>query len=126
MLQPDIADWLVRHPMKNVVVRGTGKSAQTEGVSIFGKTGTAQKPDPETGGYSDTRHVCSFVCGAPAENPRFLVLVMVDEPTADGLHYGGTVAAPTASKLLKFTLDRLPYLSHRMTVQPEHDLPARL
>jgi hypothetical protein len=54
-----------------------------------------------------------------------LVLIMVDEPTAEGLHYGGTVAAPTASKILEFALQRLPHVSSRMTVRPEHDLPAR-
>jgi cell division protein FtsI (penicillin-binding protein 3) len=124
IVHPDIADWLVRHPMKGVVERGTGKSARVDGLSIFGKTGTAQKPDPETGGYSDSKHFCSFVCGAPAENPQVLVLVMVDEPTAAGSHYGGTVAGPTASKILEFAVQRLPHISGRMTIRPEHDLPA--
>ncbi|MCP4787883.1 MAG: penicillin-binding protein 2 [Fuerstiella sp.] len=125
IVRPEIADWIVRVPMKGVVERGTGKSARVDDLSIFGKTGTAQKPDPEAGGYSDTKHFCSFVCGAPAENPQVLVLVLVDEPTAAGLHYGGTVAAPTASKLLQFAVQRLPHISGRMTVRPEHDLPAR-
>nr|AKB95203.1 peptidoglycan synthetase [uncultured bacterium] len=123
ILRPDIAQWIVSQPMKNVVERGTGKSARIHGLSIFGKTGTAQKQDPETGGYSDSKHICSFVCGAPAENPQVLVLVMVDEPTAPGAHYGGSVAAPTAAGILEFALERLPYLAHRMTVRPEHDLP---
>ena len=124
IIHPEIADWIVRHPMKGVVERGTGVSAQVDELSIFGKTGTAQKPDPEAGGYSDTKHFCSFVCGAPAENPQVLVLVMVDEPTAAGLHYGGTVAAPTASKILQFAVQRWPHISGRMTVRPEHDLSA--
>lgn len=123
ILRADVAQWLVAHPMKNVVVRGTGKAGQIPGLSIFGKTGTAQKIEPETGGYSDTRHICSFICGAPAENPEVLVLVMVDEPTGPGSHYGGNVAAPTASKILQFALQRMPYLSHRLTIRPEHDLP---
>ncbi|MEQ9409618.1 MAG: penicillin-binding protein 2 [Fuerstiella sp.] len=126
IIRADIADWIVRHPMKDVVERGTAKSARVDGLSMFGKTGTAQKLDPDTGGYSDTRHICSFVCGAPAENPQVLVLVMVDEPTADGLHYGGTVAAPTAAKLLQFVLNRLPHLAGRTSIRPEHDLPARI
>lgn len=126
VVRAEIADWVVRHPMKNVVERGTAKSARIPNLSIFGKTGTAQKTDPETGGYSDTKHICSFICGAPAENPQVLVLVMVDEPTADGLHYGGTVAAPTASRLLQFALNRLPRLNGRLTVRPEHDLPVRI
>lgn len=119
-----VAEWMIRRPMKGVVERGTAKSAQIDGLSIFGKTGTAQKLDPETGGYSNSRHICSFICGAPAENPEVLVLVMIDEPTAPGLHYGGTVAAPTAAQILQFALKRLPQMSYRTTVRPEHDLPV--
>lgn len=126
LIDSEITDWIVRHPMKGVVERGTGKSARLDGISIFGKTGTAQKVDPDSGGYSNTRHVCSFVCGAPAENPQVLVLVMVDEPSADGLHYGGTVAAPAAARLLQFALNRLPQMSGRVTIRPEHDLPVRI
>lgn len=106
LLDGAVCDWLVQTPMRQVVERGTGKSARIAGLSLFGKTGTAQKVDPLTGGYSDKAWVVSFVCGAPAENPRVLVLVMVDEPTAEGSHYGGTVAAPTASAILKFALER--------------------
>lgn len=124
ILKSEIAEWIVRHPMRGVVQRGTGKSAQVDGLTLFGKTGTAQKVDKDTGRYSDSRHICSFICGAPAENPQLLVLVMVDEPTAAGQHYGGTVAAPTAAQILKFALQRLPHMSSRMTVRPEHDLPA--
>ena len=124
IIRPDIASWITRRPMKEVVERGTARSARIEGMSIFGKTGTAQKADPETGGYSDSRHICSFICGAPAENPKLVVLVMVDEPTAHGAHYGGTVAAPMATQLLTFALERLPNIGGRMAVQPEHDLPA--
>ena len=122
ILDRSIADWIVRDPMRGVVERGTGKNAEVPGLTIFGKTGTAQKVE-ETGGYSDSRHVCSFICGAPADNPKVLVLVMVDEPTASGSHYGGTVAAPTASRILQFALRRLPQLNNRYTVLPEHDLP---
>lgn len=124
LIDPEVAEWIVRHPMKAVVERGTGRNGRIDGLSIFGKTGTAQKSDRETGGYSDTKHICSFVCGAPAENPQVLVLIMVDEPTAAGKHYGGTVAAPTGSKILEFALKRMPHISSQMTVRPEHDLPA--
>lgn len=111
VLDADIAEWLVREPMKQVVERGTGKSARLPGMSMFGKTGTAQKLDLLTGTYSDTAWVVSFICGAPAENPEVLVLVMVDEPTAPGIHYGGTVSAPTASKILKFAETRVHSLA---------------
>ncbi len=106
LLDRNVCEWLIRHPMKQVVERGTGKAARIQGVSMFGKTGTAQKMDPETGLYSDKAWVVSFLCGAPAEEPRVLVLLMVDEPTAEGSHFGGTVAAPTAAAILKYALDR--------------------
>lgn len=100
----EIADWLVREAMTDVVRRGTGKNARLDDYTVFGKTGTAQKIDPATGRYSNSRHVCSFIGGAPAENPRLLVLVVVDEPTSPGVHYGGTVAAPTAARVLQKSL----------------------
>lgn len=107
VLDSNIAEWLVREPMKQVVERGTGKSARVSNMSIFGKTGTAQKLDLLTGTYSDKAWVVSFVCGTPAENPEVLVLVMVDEPTAAGIHYGGTVAAPAASRILEYAAGRV-------------------
>lgn len=125
LLDTKIANWLVQQPMTQVIERGTGKIAAVKGLKIFGKTGTAQKIDSATGGYSNSRHVCSFVCGAPANDPRVLVLVMVDEPTAKGSHYGGTVAAPTAKSILLDALSRSKHWDDRMTVRPEHDLSVR-
>lgn len=125
LMSSETAAWLVQHPMRNVVERGTGKAARIPGFSMFGKTGTAQKLDPDTGTYSDTAWVVSFVCGAPAEDPKVLVLVMVDEPTAPGIHYGGTVAAPTAARILQFATARVTELglpaaspANRMTKAP--------
>ncbi len=128
VLDADIAEWLVREPMKQVVERGTGKSARIPGMSMFGKTGTAQKLDLLTGTYSDTAWVVSFVCGAPAENPEVLVLVMVDEPTAPGIHYGGTVSAPTASRILKFAETRVQSLaiSRSGTASPVVQEPGQI
>jgi cell division protein FtsI/penicillin-binding protein 2 len=90
--------------MRDVVLRGTGTRANLPGYSVFGKTGTAQKLDSETGAYSPDKYVSSFLCGAPAENPRVVVLVVVDEPSTGGSHYGGTVAAPAAAEILRQTL----------------------
>lgn len=126
VLHRHIAEWIVQHPMKQVVERGTGKSARSDRMSIFGKTGTAQKVDEDTGAYSNSRHICSFVCGAPAESPEVLVLVMVDEPTEPGSHYGGTVAAPAAADILKRSLSRVRRLDRSVTIRPEEDLPIRL
>lgn len=101
------ARWLVAGPMREVVTRGTGQQAKIPGYSVFGKTGTAQMVDPETGRYSHTRHICSFVCGAPATDPQVLVLVMIEEPQGPGVQYGGTVAAPVARDILEAALIRL-------------------
>jgi cell division protein FtsI/penicillin-binding protein 2 len=101
------ARWLVQGPMTEVVQRGTGTRARLEGYAVFGKTGTAQKLDPQTGRYSATKYVSSFVCGAPASNPRVVVLVVIDEPSAAGSHYGGSVAAPSAVAILKQSLAHL-------------------
>ncbi len=104
VISADIAEWIVQKPMVEVIERGTGRRAKLKAYTAFGKTGTAQKLDPETGGYSKTRDVCSFLCGAPANDPKLLVLIVVDEPTQGENHGGGTVAAPHAANLLKQAL----------------------
>ena len=84
---------------------GTASEVSIPGYQLAGKTGTAQKPDPINGGYSDTNYVASFVGFAPARDPQVLVAVMVDEP--EGEHLGGVVAAPAVQRILEFAL---PYL----------------
>ncbi|MCA9068688.1 MAG: penicillin-binding protein 2, partial [Planctomycetaceae bacterium] len=100
----EIAEWVVQKPMVEVVKRGTGRQAKLEDYTVFGKTGTAQKVDPETGRYAKDRDVCSFICGGPADDPQLLVLIVVDEPTEGENHGGGTVAAPHAARLLNQAL----------------------
>jgi len=75
-----------------VVERGTGKKAHIPGILIAGKTGTAQKSDPIQGGYKPNAYVASFAGFLPADDPKLVVLVILDEPK--GLYYGGDVAAP--------------------------------
>jgi cell division protein FtsI/penicillin-binding protein 2 len=101
------AAWMVQTALVGVVARGTGQNARIDGIAVFGKSGTAQKIDPATGKYSTSRYVGSFACGAPAENPRAVVLVSVNEPTAGRSYFGGTVAAPAAAAILKRTLAHL-------------------
>jgi cell division protein FtsI/penicillin-binding protein 2 len=84
---------------------GTAEEAQIEGYTLAGKTGTAEKPDPETGGYSESAYFASFIGFAPARDPRLMVAVMVDEP--QGSYYGGDVAAPAFERIMEFAL---PYL----------------
>jgi len=84
---------------------GTAPEASVPGYVLAGKTGTAEKPDPETGGYSQTKFFSSFIGFAPAKDPRLVVAVMVDEP--QGLYYGGEVAAPAFEQIMDFAL---PYM----------------
>ncbi len=83
---------------------GTASGAAIEGYDLAGKTGTAQKPDPQ-GGYSKTKYVASFVGFAPAKHPKLLAAVMVDEP--NGEIYGGQVAAPAWKEIMNFALQYL-------------------
>lgn len=77
--------------LKGVVAEGgTGTRAALTGFEAAGKTGTSQKA--EKGGYSKTKRVASFVGFVPADEPRFVLLTLVDEPTVNV--YGGVVAAP--------------------------------
>lgn len=81
---------------------GTGTLGNIPGFKLAGKTGTAQKVDPVTGGYSKDKRVSSFVGFIPAENPRLVILAVVDEP--EGVTYGGLVAAPIFSRIADQTL----------------------
>jgi len=79
--------------------RGTAILASVNGYSVAGKTGTAQKLNPK-GGYLKDRYVVSFVGYMPAEDPRFVCLIMVDDAKLSAnLNYGGLVAAPVFSRV---------------------------
>lgn len=80
---------------------GSGKGARINGIKVAGKTGTAQKADKRSGTYGKGR-MASFVGFAPADNPRYLVLVMLDEPVRN--QYGGVVAAPVFQKVTSRTM----------------------
>ncbi len=96
----------VRRMLEGVLAAGgTASEAAIPGYSLAGKTGTASKPDPVNGGYSNSKYVASFVGFAPARHPRLLVAVMVDEPK--GAIFGGVVAAPAFQKIIGFAL---PYM----------------
>ncbi|MDD5432185.1 MAG: penicillin-binding transpeptidase domain-containing protein [Candidatus Omnitrophica bacterium] len=81
----------VKKMLTGVVEEGTGKLAKMEGFSAAGKTGTAQKLEPN-GTYSHSKFVASFIGFAPAEDPMLAIVVCVDEPHP--VYFGGVVAAP--------------------------------
>jgi cell division protein FtsI (penicillin-binding protein 3) len=91
--------------MKTVITSGgTGTNAALENYTVCGKTGTTRKLD-ESGTYSDSKHIASFVGFTPAEKPQLAILVVIDEP--QGQNYGGTVAAPVFRRIAQETLNYL-------------------
>jgi cell division protein FtsI (penicillin-binding protein 3) len=89
---------MVREMLEHVVSKdGTAYQARVEGYRVAGKTGTVHKAT--AGGYAADKYFSVFVGMAPASNPRFIIAIVVDEPSS-GLHFGGQVAAPVFSKVM--------------------------
>jgi cell division protein FtsI (penicillin-binding protein 3) len=86
--------------MQGVTEDGTAKAAAIPGYPVAGKTGTAQKVT--NGRYDSSKFLSSFVGIVPADNPRLVVAVMIDEP--QGIHYGGVVAAPAFKAIAESAL----------------------
>jgi cell division protein FtsI/penicillin-binding protein 2 len=97
----------VRDAMRDVMVEGTGRKAQSELYEIFGKSGTAQLPKPGGGGYYEDRYVSSFVGGAPFDDPQIVVLCVIDDPDRSINHWGGAIAGPVVRDIIDETLQYL-------------------
>jgi len=103
-LRPEVAQ-TVRQMMAAVVgPGGTGRRAGLRGIPVAGKTGTAQKLDKATGAYSSTNYMAWFVGMVPADDPRLVIVVMIDEPR--GAHVGGLVSAPIFARVAAGQLAR--------------------
>ncbi|CAM3185991.1 stage V sporulation protein D [Sporolactobacillus spathodeae] len=96
----------VRQALESVVALGTGRNAYVDGYRIGGKTGTAQKVDPKTGGYMQGNYILSFTGFAPANNPKIVVYVAIDNPK-NTVQFGGTVSAPIAGKIIGDSLSAM-------------------
>ncbi|HLM47715.1 MAG TPA: penicillin-binding protein 2, partial [Myxococcaceae bacterium] len=108
--------------LESVVTKeGTAPKAAMEDYRVAGKTGTAQKADPVARGYSDKR-LASFVGMVPAENPRAVILVIVDEPKTDV--YGGNVAAPAFKEIATAAMAHLAVPPSREVPLPPTALPV--
>jgi cell division protein FtsI (penicillin-binding protein 3) len=92
----------MRRMLEGVVLGGTGKLAKLDGYTVAGKTGTAQKYDPDTGRYSRHDLIASFVGFAPINTPAITVYVQLDSPA--GAHEGGQVAAPVFKRVAQQVL----------------------
>lgn len=93
----------VREALENVVAQGTGGNAFIDGYRVGGKTGTAQKVI--NGRYSTSEHIVSFIGVAPADDPKIVIYVAVDNP--QGIQFGGVVAAPIVRNMME---DALQYM----------------
>lgn len=87
--------------MESVVSEGTGKNAKVAGFKVGGKTGTSED------GVNTNKYVTSFIGVAPISEPKVTILVTLYNPTGEGGHQGGAVAAPVAGQILG---EVLPYL----------------
>lgn len=92
----------IRELLEAVVAEGTGKKGQVEGYRVGGKTATSEKLPRRNGKY-----ISSFLGFAPADNPKIIGLILIDEP--EGVYYGGTVAAPVMAEIFQ---NILPYLDN--------------
>jgi cell division protein FtsI (penicillin-binding protein 3) len=100
LLEPAVTHQVMQW-METVVQKGSGKGLQIPGYRLGGKTGTAQKA--HNGTYIPGARICSFVAVLPIEDPRYVVLVVVDEPQG-GNAYGSTVAVPVARQIVEALL----------------------
>ena len=87
--------------METVVAEGTGRNAGVKGYRIGGKTGTSED------GVNTNKYITSFIGTAPIQDPKLVILITLYNPTGEGGHQGGGVAAPIAGQVLG---EVLPYL----------------
>ena len=113
--------------LEKEVSEGGGTKAMVEGYHFAGKTGTAQKLDTKHGGYLDGQYIASFIGFGPVEDPKFVVLVVIDDPQK-GSYYGSQIVAPVfkdiVSQLVRY-YQLSPYVkdSTPVAVKPSNTLP---
>ena len=116
--------------LKSTVEIGTGKRARVEGYDLAGKTGTAQVRDPKTGKYSDKFYLASVLLYLPAEKPRYITYVTIENPLGDS-YLGGQIAAPVGRAIVEkiIQLRGLPREGESLVSHPGSarlDAPATL
>jgi membrane peptidoglycan carboxypeptidase len=102
VISPEVAHTLNQF-MIGSVERGTGKKAQIDGITVGGKTGTAQKYNKETRRYLRGEYLASFIGFAPAEHAQYVLAIFIDSPGP--LYYGGDVAAPVFARIMRRILN---------------------
>ncbi|MEQ1789536.1 MAG: penicillin-binding protein 2 [Rickettsiales bacterium] len=108
----------IRRLLRLVVDHGTGKNSDVAGYRVGGKTGTAEKVT--SGGYSQSANLASFVATFPVDDPKYVVLVMIDEPKGNksthGYATGGWVSAPAVGRVIA-------RMGPMLGIKPRYDVP---
>ncbi|MDF0599740.1 penicillin-binding protein 2 [Psychromarinibacter sp. C21-152] len=108
-----------RHMLRAVVTRGTASFGEVEGYAVAGKTGTADKPKP-TGGYYDDKVIATFASVFPAHDPKYVLIVSLDEPVETSgerpRRTAGWTAVPVAAEIIRRVA---PLLGLRPEIEPE-------
>ena len=109
VIDSKVAKWIVTKALASVVNDGTGRRAKLKKWQVFGKTGTANIALKGQRGYSKGDYIASFLCGAPAEDPKIVVLVSIRKPdkSLKKGYTGGAVASPVAAEIIEQTLTYL-------------------
>jgi cell division protein FtsI (penicillin-binding protein 3) len=115
---PEATTLATRDAMRGVMTEGTGHRAEKiADYQVFGKSGTADLPDPKTRRYFGDRYTSSFIAGAPFQNPKIAVIVVIDDPDKHKLGHnnygGGAIAGPCAVEIINETLAYLGIPSDR-------------
>jgi cell division protein FtsI (penicillin-binding protein 3) len=113
----------MRAMLRQVVVRGTARAADVEGYEVGGKTGTADKPNA-TGGYSRDKTIATFAAFFPAPDPKYVLVIALDEPTAMINDTAFRTAGLTAAPVLAHAIRRIaPVIGMRPEPAPEASAP---
>lgn len=108
----------VRAALESVVAKGSGRKAFVDGYRVGGKTGTAQKVGPN-GTYLQNNHIVSFIGFAPADDPKVVVYLAVDNPK--GIQFGGVVAAPIVGNIIGDTMRYMKVPKRKNQIEPEEN-----
>ena len=110
----------MRHLLRLVVTHGTGGKAEVPGAMMAGKTGTSEKS--VGGGYAKDKLVSSFIGTFPADNPRYAILISVDEPHGNKESYGYATAGWVAAPAVGAVAGTIKNLENLPSADPQHDM----
>lgn len=119
---PESIALTTRRAMRKVMTDGSGRRAnEVAHFRMFGKSGTAELPKRDGRGYHKDRYVISFIAGAPLDDPRLVVLCVVEDPDRSLGHFGGAICGPIAATVMNRALEYLGVPSDLELDQPAEE-----